>query len=52
MVTKGLAQALNFDMAQLEAAHERLVETDWSIKTGRVEDVLALDMLVVNLTSG
>lgn len=49
VVEKGLAQAYNFDMGQLEAAHQRLVETDWSIKTGRVGDVLALDMLVVEL---
>ena len=49
VVKKGLAQARNFDMAQLEAAHRHLVETDWSIKTGRAEPVLALDMLVVDL---
>jgi DNA polymerase-3 subunit delta len=50
VVEKGLAQALNFDTGQLEAAHRRLVETDWSIKTGKTEDVLALDMLVVDLS--
>jgi DNA polymerase-3 subunit delta len=50
VVDKGLAQARNFSMAQLEAAYQRLVETDWAIKTGRSEDVLALDMLVVALT--
>jgi DNA polymerase-3 subunit delta len=49
---KGLAQARNFSMAQLEAAHRRLVETDWAIKTGKAEDVLALDMAVVALTGG
>jgi hypothetical protein len=27
-----------------------LVETDWKIKTGQLEPVLALDMLVVSLT--
>lgn len=50
VVQKGLAQARNFDMAQLEAAHQHLVETDWAIKTGQLEDLLALDMLVVDLT--
>jgi DNA polymerase-3 subunit delta len=50
VVEKGLAQAHNFDMAQLEAAHHRLVETDLSIKTGKVEELLALDMLIVDLT--
>jgi DNA polymerase-3 subunit delta len=50
VVKKGIAQARGFDLPQLEAAHERLVETDWSIKRGDVEDVLALDMLVVGLT--
>jgi len=47
---KGLAQVQNFDRAQLEDAHRRLVETDWSIKTGKTEDVLALDLLVVDLS--
>jgi DNA polymerase-3 subunit delta len=47
---KGLSQARNFDMAQLEAAHERIVDTDWAIKTGRIQDVLAMDTLVVDLT--
>jgi DNA polymerase-3 subunit delta len=50
VVEKGLAQARNFDLAQLESAHERLVKTDWAIKTGEAEEVLALDMLVVALT--
>jgi DNA polymerase-3 subunit delta len=50
VVEKGLVQARNFTVAQLEAAYERLVETDWAIKTGQSEEVLALDMLVVALT--
>jgi DNA polymerase-3 subunit delta len=50
VVKKGLAQAHNFDMRQLEKAHALLVETDWMIKTGDMEGVLALDMLVVSLT--
>ncbi len=47
---KGLAQIQNFDKAQLQEAHRRLVEADWSIKTGKTEDVLALDLLVVDLS--
>ncbi len=50
VVQKGWAQAQNFRMAQLEAAHQRLVETDWAIKTGQSEDVLALDVLIAGLT--
>ena len=50
VVQKGLAQAGNFDMEQLERAHALLVETDRMIKTGEMEDVLPLDMLVVSLT--
>jgi DNA polymerase-3 subunit delta len=49
-VEKGLAQAREFEVTQLEAAHQRLVDTDWSIKTGRMVDVLALDLLVTDLT--
>jgi DNA polymerase III delta subunit len=52
VVKKGVAQAQNFQMAQLEEAHQQLVETDWSIKRGDVEPVVALDMLVVGLTRG
>jgi DNA polymerase-3 subunit delta len=50
VVKKGIAQAQNFTLPQLEEAHQRLVETDWSIKRGDVEPVVALDMLVVGLT--
>ena len=52
VVKKGVAQARNFKMSQLEEAHQRLVETDWSIKRGDAEPVVALDMLVVDLTRG
>lgn len=50
VVKKGLNQAQNFRSDQLTAAHQCLVETDWKIKTGELEPVLALDMLVVSLT--
>lgn len=52
MVDKFIKQARRFDMAQLEAAHQRLVETDWAIKTGKMEEMLALDLLVVGLGQG
>jgi DNA polymerase-3 subunit delta len=51
VIEKGLAQARNFEMAQLESAHQRLVETDLLIKTGKLDGVLALDLLVVDLCS-
>lgn len=50
VVEKGVAQARNFTLPQLEEAHQRLVETDWAIKRGDVEPEVALDMLVVGLT--
>jgi DNA polymerase-3 subunit delta len=50
VIKKGVSQARSFSMTQLELAHQHLVKTDWSIKTGKVEEVLALDTLVVNLT--
>ncbi len=50
VVKKGVAQAQNFTLRQLENAHQRLVETDWQIKTGQMEEVLALDTLLVSLT--
>jgi DNA polymerase-3 subunit delta len=50
VVGKAIDQTHNFDMAQLEAAHRRLVETDWAIKTGKMEETLALDLLVVEIS--
>lgn len=50
VVKKGLAQAPNFTMGQLEEAYALLVDTDWKIKTGELEGELALDLLVVSLT--
>jgi DNA polymerase-3 subunit delta len=46
---KAQRQAMNFSMGQLEAIYARLLETDLAIKTGRMEDVLALDTLVAAL---
>ena len=50
VVKKGMAQAPNFTMRQLEEAYALLVDTDWTIKTGGMEGELALDLLVVSLT--
>jgi DNA polymerase III subunit delta len=47
---KTWGQAMNFALPQLEAIYQRLLDTDIAIKTGRSEPVLALDLLVVELT--
>ena len=46
---KGLSQAAKFSMDQLETIYRRLWETDLAIKTGQMEPVLALDLLVAGL---
>jgi DNA polymerase III subunit delta len=43
-------QALNFSMEQLVAIYQRLLDTDVAIKTGRSEPIVALDVLMVELT--
>ena len=50
VVKKTTRQAMNFSMEQLETVYRRLLEIDVAIKTGEMNDVLALDMLVVGLT--
>lgn len=47
---KTWTQALNFALPRLEAAYQKLLDTDLAIKTGRSEPTLALDMLIVDLT--
>ncbi len=49
---KGLRQAHSFSMKQLETIYRKLLETDLTIKTGQMEPVLALDMLVAGLSRG
>ena len=49
---KGLRQSRNFSMEQLETIYRKLLETDLSIKTGRMDQVLALDMLIAGLSKG
>ncbi len=46
---KGLSQAAQFSREQLEAIYRKLWETDLSIKTGQMEPLLALDLLVAGL---
>ncbi len=43
-------QALNYTLPRLEEIYRRLLETDIAIKTGRSESVVALDLLIVELT--
>jgi DNA polymerase-3 subunit delta len=43
-------QARNFTLPQLEAIYRKLLDADIAIKTGRSEPMLALDLLVVELT--
>jgi len=50
MVQDKLApQARRYSLPQLEAIYERLLVTDVDIKTGRMEAVMALDVLVAEL---
>ncbi len=50
VVSKIMAQAPNFSMPQLESIYRRLLDTDLAMKTGRSDPVVALDMLIVDLT--
>ena len=46
---KAMQQSRQWRMADLQAVYERLLATDLSIKTGKMPDDLALDLLVVEL---
>ncbi|GIV84550.1 MAG: DNA polymerase III subunit delta [Candidatus Roseilinea sp.] len=46
---KASQQAGRFSLGELEQAHAALLEADFAIKTGRMDDVTALDMLVAAL---
>jgi DNA polymerase III subunit delta len=48
-VKKGLAQAQNFSSDQLLDMYYTLAELDAAIKTGKVQDVLALDLFIAEL---
>ncbi len=45
-------QASNFTLPQLETMHHKLFETDIAIKTGKSDPMVALDLLVTELTCG
>jgi len=47
---KTWAQAANFSLPQLEAIYHKLLDADLAMKTSRSEPVVALDLLVVELT--
>jgi len=46
---KAMPQSLNFTMGELDAIYPRLLNTDLSIKTGKMDGVLALDILVASI---
>ena len=48
---KSIDQARNFTMDQLESIYRYLLDTDHGIKTGRVNESLALDLLVAGLSA-
>jgi DNA polymerase-3 subunit delta len=43
------AQARRFNLNQLERVHRHLLESDVAIKTGRLNAIVALDLLIVSL---
>ena len=43
-------QSLNFTLPQLEAIYQKLLDVDVAIKIGRSEPIVALDVLIVELT--
>ena len=49
IIEKSLRQAQNFTMTALESIYARLADVEQKIKTGEIEDLLALDLLVVEL---
>lgn len=46
---KAMQQARQWRMADLDAAYDRLLQTDHAIKTGKLPEALAIDLLVVDL---
>ena len=49
VIEKSLRQAQNFRMDALESIYGRLADVEQKIKTGEIEDLLALDLLVIEL---
>jgi DNA polymerase-3 subunit delta len=51
VANKALEQARSFTMDQLEGIYRYLLDTDHGIKTGKVNEELALDLLVAGLSA-
>ncbi len=49
IIEKAARQARNFAMTRLEAIYVHLAQVEQQIKTGNIEDLLALDLLVAEL---
>jgi DNA polymerase-3 subunit delta len=49
VVRKALEQVRNFTRPELQRIHDRLLEIDHSIKTGRVQAEVALELLVMEV---
>jgi DNA polymerase-3 subunit delta len=49
VIQKGSRQARNFSMERLEAIYAHLADVEQHIKTGKIGDLLALDLLVAQL---
>lgn len=51
VLQKGSRQARNFSMERLEAIYAHLADVEGHIKTGQIDDLLALDLLVAQLSA-
>ncbi len=49
VIRKALAQIRNYQRNELERFHDRLIEYDQAIKTGRIQAEVALDLLVMEI---
>ena len=47
---KAMQQSSHWRMSELVAVYDRLLETDLAIKTGKLPDDLAVELLVVELS--
>jgi len=48
-IRKILSQSTNYTIAQLHTVYHKLLDTDVAIKMGRLEPILAIDMLIAGL---
>lgn len=51
VIRKALTQIRNYRSTELETIHDRLIEYDQAIKTGRIQAEVALELLVMELSS-